>query len=110
MHLLAQAPLRLNASGVDYLLLALYFLFVLGIGVAARRSVSTNLDFFLSGRALPMPMISTAPRLAAMNARPVTHAPSLKLVGVGGRATPSARGPTAWSAFPPSRHWTNVTF
>ena len=53
MHLLAQAPLRLNASGVDYLLLALYFLFVLGIGVAARRSVSTSLDFFLSGRALP---------------------------------------------------------
>jgi len=38
---------------VDYALLAVYFAFVLGIGYLARRSVSTSLDFFLSGRALP---------------------------------------------------------
>ncbi|WP_017973649.1 sodium:solute symporter family protein [Actinopolyspora halophila] len=53
MHALAQEQLRLDAGPVDYLLLALYFLFVLGIGYLARRSVSSSLDFFLSGRSLP---------------------------------------------------------
>src|ERR1051325_5850833 len=48
-----QAQLRLDANWVDYLLVALYFVFVLGIGVMARRSVSDSLDFFLSGRSLP---------------------------------------------------------
>ncbi|MCX2732305.1 sodium:solute symporter family protein [Saccharopolyspora sp. NFXS83] len=53
MDVLAQEELRLDAGAVDYVLLALYFVFVLGIGYLARRSVSTSLDFFLSGRALP---------------------------------------------------------
>lgn len=54
MHVLAQQdPLRLDAHPIDIVLLALYFVFVLGIGYIARRSVSTSLDFFLSGRALP---------------------------------------------------------
>src|SRR6185369_8940510 len=53
MVLAAGAPLRLDANWVDYLLIALYFVFVLGIGVLARRSVSSSIDFFLSGRALP---------------------------------------------------------
>jgi SSS family solute:Na+ symporter len=45
--------LRLDASFVDYLLVAAYFLVVLMIGAAARRRVSDSLDFFLSGRSLP---------------------------------------------------------
>ncbi|WNV74525.1 sodium:solute symporter family protein [Geodermatophilus sp. DSM 44513] len=45
--------LRLDASFVDYLLVAAYFAVVLLIGVAARRRVSDSLDFFLSGRSLP---------------------------------------------------------
>ncbi|HEX6445076.1 MAG TPA: sodium:solute symporter family protein [Streptosporangiales bacterium] len=53
MHTLAATSLRLNASPVDYVLIAVYFVFVLGIGVMARRSVSSSLDFFLSGRAMP---------------------------------------------------------
>src|SRR3954470_8919104 len=53
MTLAAQAQLRLDANWVDYCLIALYFVFVLGIGILARRSVSTSLDFFLSGRSLP---------------------------------------------------------
>nr|WP_221315921.1 sodium:solute symporter family protein [Saccharopolyspora gloriosae] len=53
VDVLAQEELRLDAGAVDYVLLALYFVFVLGIGYLARRSVSTSLDFFLSGRALP---------------------------------------------------------
>ncbi|GGV38759.1 sodium:solute symporter family protein [Streptomyces spectabilis] len=51
-HTLAEG-LRLPVNGLDYTLLALYFVVVLGIGFAARRSVRTSLDFFLSGRSLP---------------------------------------------------------
>ena len=45
--------LRLDASWVDYTLVALYFAFVLGIGWAAKSKVSSSIDFFLSGRSLP---------------------------------------------------------
>jgi solute:Na+ symporter, SSS family len=50
---LAESALRLNASALDYAILAVYFLVVLGIGAVARLSVKTDLDFFLSGRRLP---------------------------------------------------------
>ena len=53
MVLAASSQLRLDANWVDYLLIALYFVFVLGIGILARRSVSSAIDFFLSGRSLP---------------------------------------------------------
>ncbi len=53
MVLAAETQLRLDANWVDYLLVAVYFAFVLGIGIAARRSVSSSIDFFLSGRSLP---------------------------------------------------------
>ncbi|PRY34345.1 sodium:solute symporter family protein [Umezawaea tangerina] len=53
MPVLAQADLRLDANPLDYVLLVIYFAVVLGIGVMARRSVSTSLDFLLSGRSLP---------------------------------------------------------
>lgn len=45
--------LRLDASWVDYALVAVYFAFVLGIGWAAKSKVSSSIDFFLSGRSLP---------------------------------------------------------
>ncbi|OEV05303.1 sodium:solute symporter family protein [Streptomyces oceani] len=45
--------LRLPTNALDYSLLIIYFIVVLGIGFAARRSVKTSLDFFLSGRSLP---------------------------------------------------------
>lgn len=53
MNSLAEASLRLDAEPVDYVLLAVYFALVLGIGSLARRSVSSSLDFFLVGRSLP---------------------------------------------------------
>ncbi len=53
MVVLAASDLRLDTNWVDYLLIAVYFVFVLGIGVMARRAVSSSLDFFLSGRSLP---------------------------------------------------------
>ncbi|MGI5159871.1 sodium:solute symporter family protein [Microbispora sp. CA-102843] len=52
-QLLAAQDLRLDVNVLDYVILALYFLVVLGIGFAAKRAVRTSLDFFLSGRALP---------------------------------------------------------
>ena len=53
MVLAAESQLRLDANWIDYLLVGLYFAFVIGIGLMAKRSVSTGLDFFLSGRSLP---------------------------------------------------------
>lgn len=56
MHAMAGVPAAdtlISANAVDYLIIALYFVFVLGIGVMARRAVSDSIDFFLSGRSLP---------------------------------------------------------
>ncbi|WP_324783213.1 sodium:solute symporter family protein [Streptomyces sp. H51] len=47
------AALRLPTNALDYTILGMYFAVVLGIGFAARQSVRTSLDFFLSGRSLP---------------------------------------------------------
>jgi len=45
--------IQLSLGWVDYLMLAIYFVVVLGIGFVARRRVRTSMDFFLSGRSLP---------------------------------------------------------
>ncbi|GAA3216623.1 sodium:solute symporter family protein [Actinocorallia longicatena] len=50
---LAADDLRLDVNGLDYLILAIYFATVLGIGFAARATVRSSVDFFLSGRSLP---------------------------------------------------------
>src|SRR6266705_1262427 len=47
------AGLRLSLAPLDYTLLIIYFVFVIGIGFALRRLVQTSTDFFLSGRSLP---------------------------------------------------------
>lgn len=43
----------MKLHSVDYIILALYFLFVLGIGWILKRFVKTSSDFFMSGRSLP---------------------------------------------------------
>jgi SSS family solute:Na+ symporter len=43
----------IQLGGIDYVILVVYFLFVLGIGVALRRYTKTSEDFFLSGRSIP---------------------------------------------------------
>src|SRR5215813_13715659 len=45
---------------VDYLILALYFAFVLGIGWVLKRSIGTSSDFLTSGRSLPVWITSLA--------------------------------------------------
>ncbi|HEV7588951.1 MAG TPA: sodium:solute symporter family protein [Longimicrobium sp.] len=44
---------EIQLHAIDYVILALYFAFVLGIGVALRRQMRSSTDFFLSGRSIP---------------------------------------------------------
>ena len=43
----------MNLTFVDWLIMLLYFVFVLGIGFALKRFMKTSKDFFQAGRALP---------------------------------------------------------
>jgi solute:Na+ symporter, SSS family len=43
----------LHLAWIDWTILALYFTFVVGIGVALKRGMKNSTDFFLSGRAIP---------------------------------------------------------
>ncbi|MFZ0394690.1 MAG: sodium:solute symporter family protein [Terracidiphilus sp.] len=43
----------MRLTSVDWIIMILYFVFVLGIGVALKRYMKTSKDFFLAGRALP---------------------------------------------------------
>jgi hypothetical protein len=45
--------LRLHPSAIDYTILAIYFVVVLGIGFVARLFIKTDLDVFLSGCSVP---------------------------------------------------------
>ena len=44
MQVMASSILRMDATWVDYLLIALYFVFVLGIGLSARAQISSSID------------------------------------------------------------------
>jgi solute:Na+ symporter, SSS family len=44
---------NIHVGTIDYVILIVYFLFVLGIGWVLRPYIKTSSDFFLSGRALP---------------------------------------------------------
>ena len=43
----------MHPKAIDWIIMGTYFAFVLGIGVALKRSMRTSTDFFLSGRAMP---------------------------------------------------------
>src|SRR5215475_5072591 len=38
---------------IDWIIMVVYFVFVLGIGVWLKSSIKTSTDFFLSGRSIP---------------------------------------------------------
>jgi SSS family solute:Na+ symporter len=40
-------------SLLDWLVMLVYLAFVIGVGVALRRSTTTSVDFFQAGRAIP---------------------------------------------------------
>lgn len=43
----------MQAGFVDYLIIAIYFVFVLGIGFSLKKQMVSSEDFFLSGRSIP---------------------------------------------------------
>jgi len=43
----------MQLTAIDWLIMAVYFVFVLGIGVVLKRYTRTSTDFFLAGRAIP---------------------------------------------------------
>ena len=43
----------IHFQAIDYLILAVYFIFVLGIGWMLRRQIQTGADFLTSGRKIP---------------------------------------------------------
>ena len=51
--ILLSAGVSIHLQAVDYVILAAYFLFVVGIGFALQRLNKTSEDFFLSGRSIP---------------------------------------------------------
>jgi len=50
---LVQSKVQVNDTWLDYFIIAVYFVFVLGIGAIMRNRMQTSEDYFLSGRSLP---------------------------------------------------------
>jgi len=46
-------PTNITLTWIDYTILFLYCLFVIGIGFALKRYMKTSADFFMSGRSIP---------------------------------------------------------
>jgi len=61
----------LKLAPVDYLILAIYFGFVLGIGWRLRKSVESSRDFLTSGRSVPVWITSLAFLAANLGAQEV---------------------------------------
>src|SRR6202167_3895186 len=45
--------MHIELGGLDYLILLVYFVFVIGIGAMLKRQMKASTDFFLSGRSIP---------------------------------------------------------
>ncbi len=50
---LLQSLVEVNETWIDYFIIGVYFVFVLGIGAVLRTKMQTSEDYFLSGRSLP---------------------------------------------------------
>ncbi len=50
---LLQPLVKVNDTWIDYFIIGVYFVFVLGIGALLRSKMRTSEDYFLSGRSLP---------------------------------------------------------
>src|SRR5450432_2971123 len=68
--------LALKLAAIDYVILALYFAFVLGIGWMLRKKISTSGDFLTSGHSVPVWITSLAFLAANLGAQ--------ELVGMSG--------------------------
>ena len=88
--------LRLHPSTVDYAILGIYFVVVLGIGFVARLAIKTDLDFFLSGRSLPAWITGLAFIAANLGALEILGRPP---------TAPSTASPRCTTGSGPSRRW-----
>jgi SSS family solute:Na+ symporter len=61
----------MSLGSIDYVVLALYFIFVLGIGFLMRRKVETSADFLTSHRSVPVWITSLAFIAANLGAQEV---------------------------------------
>lgn len=52
--------MNLHLSGVDYLIIVIYFLFVVGIGFLLKKRIKTGNDFLMSNRSIPLWITSLA--------------------------------------------------
>ena len=43
----------MNLTSIDWIIMVIYFVFVLGIGFTLKRYMKTSTDFFLAGRSIP---------------------------------------------------------
>jgi SSS family solute:Na+ symporter len=50
----------MNLQPIDYLIIAIYFLFVIGIGFLLKRRIKTGNDFLMSNRSIPLWITSLA--------------------------------------------------
>ncbi len=53
VHCISPADIQIHLGNVDYVILIVYFVFVLGIGFVINRFMKTSGDFLLSGRSVP---------------------------------------------------------
>src|ERR1700677_2854529 len=53
VHCISPADVQIHLGNVDYVILIVYFVFVLGIGFVINRFMKTSGDFLLSGRSVP---------------------------------------------------------
>ena len=52
--------MNLNLQGIDYIIIVIYFLFVVGIGFLLKKKVKTGNDFLMSNRSIPLWITSLA--------------------------------------------------
>src|SRR5688572_12468068 len=50
----------MNLEFIDYLIIAIYFVFVVGIGMILKRKIKTGNDFLMSNRSIPLWITSLA--------------------------------------------------
>ncbi len=77
---LLQPLVKVNDTWIDYFIIGVYFVFVLGIGALLRSKMRTSEDYFLSGRSLP----SWITGLAFLGA----NLGALEIMGMGRRGCP----------------------
>ncbi len=92
----------MNLTYVDWTIMLVYFVFVLGIGFVLKRTTRTSTDFFLSGRSLPAWVTGLAFISANLGAQEV--------IGMGASGTSTAWRPAIFIGSAQFRRWSFSAF